>query len=236
MNKHFLFLAVVALGITLVCSCSVMEKAAVHDFNSGFYKLRLGSEKSKPVYLNVDDVAITAYPALGKLVNGQPILEFSLADTSAGNFYPLMFTKKSIDIDITSILFKYRFPKNGLPPELTTDFNAALYAGWRTDFYLLKRKKDPFNNYTYDLVNRGFDLGLFAGAGTTTIGPFSTGNVVGNEYNGMIAQAGIAGFLESKVASFGIATGFDYLLSNDRKHWIYNKKPWLGLIVGIALN
>jgi hypothetical protein len=52
----------------------------------------------------------------------------------------------------------------------------------------------------------------------------------------MIIQSGIAGFIESNVASFGIALGFDSLLNSDRKVWIYNKKPWLGFIVGIALN
>jgi hypothetical protein len=49
-------------------------------------------------------------------------------------------------------------------------------------------------------------------------------------------QAGLAGFVELNLASFGIALGFDYLMNPDRKVWIYQNKPWLGFMVGIALN
>jgi hypothetical protein len=52
----------------------------------------------------------------------------------------------------------------------------------------------------------------------------------------MIIQAGFAGFLETNMASFGLAVGLDHLLSPDRNVWIYNRKPWLGFVVGVALN
>jgi hypothetical protein len=52
----------------------------------------------------------------------------------------------------------------------------------------------------------------------------------------MIFQTGIAGFIESDIASFGVAIGLDYLLNDDRKIWVYNNKPWVGFIVGIAFN
>jgi hypothetical protein len=52
----------------------------------------------------------------------------------------------------------------------------------------------------------------------------------------MIIQTGIAGFIESNVASFGLAVGYDYLMNPDRKIWIYTNKPWVGFVVGIALN
>ena len=52
----------------------------------------------------------------------------------------------------------------------------------------------------------------------------------------MVIQGGFAGFIESNIASFGIAVGFDYLLSKDRQIWIYDGKPWIGFVVGIALN
>ncbi|MBK7094557.1 MAG: hypothetical protein IPH57_05715 [Saprospiraceae bacterium] len=49
-------------------------------------------------------------------------------------------------------------------------------------------------------------------------------------------QIGLAGFLESNAASFGISYGYDYLLNRDKKIWIYQNQPWIGFIVGIALN
>jgi hypothetical protein len=52
----------------------------------------------------------------------------------------------------------------------------------------------------------------------------------------MVLQFGAVGFLESSIASFGIAAGYDYLLSPDRNVWIYSGKPCFGLIIGVALN
>jgi hypothetical protein len=38
------------------------------------------------------------------------------------------------------------------------------------------------------------------------------------------------------MASFGLATGFDYLLGSERNIWLYRNKPWVGFVVGLALN
>ena len=141
-----------------------------------------------------------------------------------------------LKVDISTILFKYRPSVYKLPPQLITDFNVVLFAGWRHDDYHIKVRKDPLGNYHNEIINRGYDFGNFAGPGTTLISPFTTQNSLSDEYNGFIFQFGVAGFIESNVASFGIATGLDYLLSPDRKIWIYNKKPWVGFIIGIALN
>jgi hypothetical protein len=112
----------------------------------------------------------------------------------------------------------------------------ALYAGWRHDYFHIISKKDPLGKSYSKISNRGFDFGIFAGPGVTLISPFTTQNKRTDEYSGMIIQTGIAGFIESNVASFGLAVGYDYLLNPDRKVWIYNNKPWVGFIVGIALN
>jgi hypothetical protein len=85
-------------------------------------------------------------------------------------------------------------------------------------------------------MNLGYDFGVFAGPGVTLINPLTTLNRVTEEYSGMIMQMGIAGFIESNMASFGLSLGFDTLLNPDRKIWIYNKKLWIGFVVGIALN
>jgi hypothetical protein len=131
---------------------------------------------------------------------------------------------------------KYRPSVEGFPDQLTTDLNVALYAGWRYDNYKLKSRTTPLGKRYYKVSNLAYDFGLFAGPGTTPVNPFSTNNRTTNEYNGMIIQTGIAGFLETNMASFGIAVGVDNLLGQDRSIWIYNMKPWIGFIVGIALN
>ena len=97
-------------------------------------------------------------------------------------------------------------------------------------------KKDALGKSHQKISNIGYDFGFFLGPGTTMINPSTTNNKQVYEYSGMIIQTGFAGFLESNVASFGLSIGYDYLLNTDRKVWIYRNKPWVGFIVGIALN
>jgi hypothetical protein len=141
-----------------------------------------------------------------------------------------------LDIDITSILFKYRPSTHDLPSQLSTDLNVALYAGWRHDTYRIVGNTDDLGRTRNKVINRGYDFGFLAGTGSTVIGPATTHNTVTYEYNGMILEFGFAAFIETSFASFGIATGFDHLMNSDRNDWIYTKKPWLGFVVGIALN
>mgnify|MGYP000670945740 CR=1 FL=1 len=94
----------------------------------------------------------------------------------------------------------------------------------------------PLGNCESKIINRGFDVGLFAGPTTALMGPFSTRNYLINDYTTMAFQFGLAAFIESNVASFGLATGFDYLFNKDRSSWVYLHQPWVGFIVGVALN
>ncbi len=102
--------------------------------------------------------------------------------------------------------------------------------------FRVESKKDPLGIYQPKITTQGYDIGIFAGPGTTLISPFTTRNNRTDEYSALIMQAGLAGFVELNLASFGIALGFDYLMNPDRKVWIYQNKPWLGFMVGIALN
>jgi hypothetical protein len=112
----------------------------------------------------------------------------------------------------------------------------AMYAGMRFDSYKIINRVDPLGKHSYKITNLGYDFGFFAGPRIGPISPFTNNNRTNNEYSGMIFQMGVDGFLESSIACFGIAVGFDYLLNRDREIWIYNNKPWMGFIVGIALN
>ena len=215
-------------------SCSVIEKSSQHGFGNGYYKFKTTNLLAGKVYVKMDDQKLDVFSeSESEKKNPSPILSLSDADTLS---VPVEFIKKSLDIDLTTILLKYRPSVKELPAQMITDFNMAIYAGWRHDKYFIKNNGNDVGKGLEHIIRRGYDFGIFAGPGTTSINPFSTMNMVENEYNGMILQYGLAGFLESNVASFGIAAGFDYLLSRDRKIWIYNNQPWFGLIIGIALN
>ncbi len=234
-NYTYIVFAMWSFGV--LTSCNTLEKASLHGLKSGYYKLKSDNTNVQNVYLDVTDEKIDAYKDIKGQADKKQFLTIPLNTTTDSlTFNKLLFKKQSLDIDITSIFFKYRPSVYGLPAQFTADLNIALYVGWRYDFYPIMRKKDPLGRSYHKINNRGFDFGIFAGPGTTIINPFTTQNKRTDEYSGMIIQTGVAGFIESNVASFGLTIGCDYLLNSDRKIWIYNNKPWAGFIVGIALN
>ena len=220
----------------LITSCNTLEKASMHGFNSGFYQLESKQKSDQNVYVETTDEKIDVYHQTKKQPDANAFLTISLKPSDSIKISPMVFKKESLDVDITAILLKYRPSVHGLPGQMTTDFNIGLYTGWRYDRYKIESRLDPLGNNYHKINNWGYDFGLFTGPGATIISPFTTQNKVIDEYSGMIIQTGIAGFIESNIASFGIAVGFDSLLNSDREVWIYNKKPWVGFIVGIALN
>lgn len=227
-----IFPAILLVSFALT-SCSTLEKASLHGFNSGYYTLGSGKD-AKKVYADVSDEKIEVYNLTGGKVDKDIFMSVSNPDSLPVS--SLNFRKQSLDIDITTILLKYRPSVSGLPSQLTSDLNVSLYAGWRYDNYKILRTTDPLGKSNLKISNLGFDYGFFAGPGTTGINPFTTNSRTTDEYSGMIIQTGLAGFLETDFVSFGIAFGLDNLLNRDSDIWIYNNKPWVGFIVGIALN
>ncbi|MFN7313494.1 MAG: hypothetical protein ACK5UI_08430 [Bacteroidota bacterium] len=234
-NSNTYFVITIWL-VGFLTSCNSLEKASTHGLNSGYYKLKTENKIARNVYLDVTNEQIDVYHHINRQPDQKQFMTIPLNKTDSTVFSPMIFIKKSVDVDITSIVLKYRPSVYGLPAQLTTDLNMALYVGMRYDYYHIMSKSDPLGRRSHQIRNRGFDFGFFAGPGTTLISPFTTRNKRTDEYNGMIIQAGIAGFIESNIASFGLAVGYDYLLNPDRNIWIYNHKPWVGFVVGIALN
>lgn len=235
MRKYTFIFPFALASIAFFASCSTLDKASTHGFTNGYYQLN-SVEKKELVYADVTDEKIDVYNQSEEIPYKNIYLSIPLKGADSLQKIPLKFSKQSLDIDLTTILLKYRPSVYGLPPQLNTDLNFALYAGWRHDNFKFSNTSDPLGKHYPKITNLGYDFGLFAGPGTTLVSPFSTNNRTNNEYTGMIVQTGIAAFLESNTASFGLAVGLDYLLNKDREIWIYNNKPWVGFIVGVAIN
>jgi hypothetical protein len=220
-------------------SCAPVGKIAIHDFTSGYYKLKTPKVKTSRVYLNVTEDSVTVYPAIsdGRSTSADTssYRAFKINDIVSGNdFYGSCFIKESADIDLSTILMKYRPPRKDVPNQLNANLNAALYVGFRKDFYKMVTSTSPlFSEYT-DCRHTGFDFGLFAGMGITQINPTVTGNNVTLEYDGIVLQKGIAAFVTIERMSVGIVLGFDNLLDENKSVWLYNQKPYIGLSIGIA--
>lgn len=208
----------------------------MHGLNSGNYTFEPSGKKAEKVYLDVSSEKLDLYRRKNNVMEKYPFISFFSGAGDSTMQQSLVLRKQSLDIDVTAIVLKYRPSVNGLQAQMITDFNMALYAGWRNDRFSVKCLKDPLGKYYQKVINRGFDFGVLAGPGSTLISPFTTNGKRTDEYSGMILQTGVAGFIESNIASFGLALGIDYLLNKDRAVWIYTNKPWVGFTVGVALN
>jgi hypothetical protein len=228
------------LGAVLLFSfsCVPVQKLARHDFDSGFYKLKRPGTVPSPVYINVLDDSIVVYPLLKNKDNKTPDISclngIKINNIKQDNyFYRCCFIKNSVDVDLASVILKYRPATAGIPNQLSSNVNAALYVGLRKDFYKVIPYKTPLQEEPY-IRQIGFDAGIFAGLGITPVNPTVTHNAITQEYDGMIFQKGIAGFITFDNMSVGLALGFDSLLDKNKTSWVYNQKPYIGLVIGIS--
>ncbi|WP_141106630.1 hypothetical protein [Hymenobacter gelipurpurascens] len=143
---------------------------------------------------------------------------------------------RRFDLDVFTIPFKIRPSRGGVPLQLNTNFNAALYLGRRLDFYhltshqLLGGRRQPVVRTT------GLGYGLFTGLGSSLITPDFTRQQAVTEYEGFVVHAGAAAIYDAHIFNLGLAIGADHLLGPDGRSWIYQHKPWFGVLFGLDLN
>lgn len=229
------------LSALLFSGCSSVEKILQHERSDGIYRVRAGSGAPEKLYVTFEPDTITLYPLVPagrRQVPDQNRARLLAAPESgmAGPTDRYRFVKTSVDLDLTTILFKYRPATGGLPAQLNSQFNFAVYSGYRRDYFTLAYPRDPLNRSRRDYRHWGFDTGLLFGIGTTPINAWVTRQAVEAEYDGLTLQTGLAVFAGINNLAAGLCLGVDYLTDTNRRHWIYHKKPWVGLAIGLALN
>ncbi len=140
------------------------------------------------------------------------------------------------DIDVLTVLFKYRPVSSGFPRQLNSDLSGAIYLGYRNDIYRVGYERIPAGYYGRSIRHFGYSFGVFTGIGSTAMNSWVTNDFLSSEYDGMVWMNGIAGLVGIGEITVGIVLGIDILLDDNRKHWIYRNKPWTGFVVGINLN
>ncbi len=237
MNK-FLILGFGCLWL-LTSGCASLGKLTRHDFDSGFYKLKVPGNKPTSVYAEVAKDSVIVYPVsyVGnkEVPNVSSSISTRISRTKPDNYlYHSCFTNNSLDIDLTSIVFKSRHSMDDVPNQFSADLDIAIYMGIRKDFYLIVSPANPIHEEKSYIRQIGFDLGIFAGIGSSPVNPTVTHNKISQEYDAMIFQKGFAGFISINSMSVGLAVGFDNILDKSKSSWIYNQKPYLGLIISVS--
>lgn len=237
MRKVNVFILI--LLILAGAGCGSVEKLVRHDFDSGYYRLKTPGAGPTRVYADLNGDSLSVYSVTGEGREKSPdtsnyqIAQISLVKPG-GYLHKSTFTRKSIDFDLTTALLKYRPSQEDVPRQLNANLNASIYAGLRKDYYRIKTRMSPLHKIHSNVRHFGFDAGLFAGIGMTPVNYTVTRNQVELEYDGVVFQKGIAAFFGIDFLIFGVALGFDNLLDDNHKYWVYNQKPWVGLMLGIA--
>ncbi|MCB2409297.1 hypothetical protein [Hymenobacter lucidus] len=144
---------------------------------------------------------------------------------------------RKFDLDVFTIPFKARPARGPVPVQLNTNFNAALYLGRRLDFYHVSGRQLLGGRQEPQIRTVGLGYGLFTGLGSTAI----SADVLrqpgtGIEYEGFVVHAGAAAIYDARIFNLGLAIGADQLLGPDGRHWLYQRKPWFGVLFGLDLN
>ncbi|MFN4076346.1 MAG: hypothetical protein ACK4HC_10695 [Cloacibacterium sp.] len=234
--RRFVILSATILSFN---SCSVLQKSAKQELSDGFYKKKTATESTK-VYVDMADETIRIHPT-------QKGLKQIVIDTlqSCELYQPEIKTKENItfkvlknsfDVDFLSIPLKYRFSEKGVPPQLNTNLNGAIYLGYRTDIYQINYRQNPVKMAVRHTNHFGYSVGLFTGLGNTFMSPTNTNNILQQEYDGIVWSKGIAGIVGINNFTVGLTLGVDNLLDKNKSIWIYENKPWVGLAFGLNLN
>ncbi|MBC6991517.1 hypothetical protein [Hymenobacter sp. BT491] len=148
----------------------------------------------------------------------------------------VLLLKRHFDVDVFTLPFKVRPPRAGVPVQLNTNFNAALYVGQRLDFYYLNSRRATPWRQAPRIRATGLGYGLFLGLGSADISEYVTQQQNTFEYEGMVLHAGAATIYDALNFNVGLAVGFDHLLGADGRYWVYQHRPWFGVLFGLDLN
>lgn len=231
MKPKFIFLFLFSL--LFLTSCGVLNQKSEYEIASDTYKYK----SKKSIYLEnvADTLKIFTLDSLKNNV-AQAKPQIFLKETTHKISDSPLFYKTSIDVDFLTIPFKYRPKQKDLPNQFTTSLNGAIFLGHRTDFYKIKYAKDLLNKYHRNTKHYAFSFGVFTGLGATTMNPSVTQEKITKEYDGLVWSKGVAGIMGINNFTVGLAFGFDDLLDENKKDWIYQQKMWYGLTFGLNLN
>lgn len=237
--KSIVILLVAACILMTSSGCAPFDKIYSHEFASGYFKKKSPGLAPSKVYIEIQGDTITVYPLKGnmasKIPDTQAAQKEDINSVKPGSYlYGSRFIKTSVDADLSTVLLKYRPFAGDVEPQLSANVNGIFYLGFRKDFFKIISHVTPAGRRNNSIRHTGFDFGPFAGLGITPVNPTVTMFHTLQEYDGVVFQKGFAIFGTFENMSVGLSVGFDNLLDKNRRLWVYNNKPWFGLIIGVA--
>lgn len=223
----------------LISACTPFDKIYTHEFGSGYFELKAPDTNPEFVYLSLKEDSLVVFPVIRNMKDLVPDKSKSqginINSISPGSYlYKSTFVKTSVDLDLSTVILKFRPAAADVPSQLSSNINGIFYTGFRRDYFMLKSSLSELHEISSFVRHTGFDFGFFAGLGITPLNPTVTMNRITQEYDGMVFQKGFSIFATFEDMSVGFALGFDTLLDHNKNVWVFNNKPWIGLAFGIA--
>ena len=230
------------LSPLLFSSCLIIHKdSAKYKFSDGLYKTQRFGGKNVYV-LRIDDDTISVFQVQEfkdstAVLTNQRVNYTSMQRKFKDNKMMHTFYKPSFDLDLMTIAMKYRPEIKGVPNQLTTNFNGAVYGGYRIDAYKVNYKRTPLNVYKQSVKHMGYSVGLYAGLGSALIdGTTLNDPQVPIQYEGVLLTTGVAVTTAIENITFGLSIGTDHLLDKYSSQWIYEGQPYIGFTLGLNIN
>jgi hypothetical protein len=225
--------------VFLLQSCLTLKQSPKFGFNEGYYKSRIHHKKEKKVYVVPDGDSIKVYTKKSiRQAATDTLRPFKIAFPTTekpDSFERYIFKSNTYDVDLITTLLKYRPSITAKPYQFVgIPFNMSAYLGYRTDSYHLVYKETPLHQFKRNVLHYGFSVGIFTGLGSTNINAVIEDSTTVS-YDGMINMSGVAAFVGVERFTYGITFGVDHLLDKNRKYWMYQSKPWIGISIGFNL-
>jgi len=213
------------LIVVFITSCSSLTNVPESQLRPDYYEFRQPDTRYIKVYVDVKEDSLAIIPVDKNKTGLTPIKE-------ANN---QIILRKSFDVDVLTVPFKFRPSAYNFPRQLTVDFNGSIFLGYRFDRYKVLFSQTPVG-VVKKLRHRALTMGVFGGVGTTSVNPWTTNYRTTDEYNGFIFNRGISLMGGVNNLTVGVGVGWDYLTDRDKEIWIYQNKPWFGLTLSLNLN
>lgn len=216
MNKLFSLVALISLA-----GCAGLKNLPKYQLSNDYYEFHQPGQPKSKVFVRVkeDSIEITKLDESTEVIRGQD----------------KYFIKKSFDVDVMTVLFKYRPSSMGFPRQINSSFNGNVYLGYRIDRFWLDYKKTPAGTVK-EMKHHALTVGGFGGIGTAFISPWSTNYRTTDEYDGVVLTKGLAFMVGINSLTVGLGVGWDNLTDRDKDIWIYQNKAWYGLTLGLNIN
>ena len=226
----------ISVCLISLIGCASLKESAKYGLNNGKYTLKTEKEPNKKIYLDNEDDTLIIYALDSNKTPTKNIYRLLPTLESLPSPPKMNIKKKTFDVDLLTIPFKYRPSTSTVPNQLNTNFNGAVFIGYRSDLYKINYRKSPLNQFKRTIRHFGYSIGIINGIGTTAMTPTTTTYNIDIEYDGIVYFNGIGIILAIDNLTLGVSLGYDKLLDKNKTFWVYQNKPWLGLVLGLNLN